>query len=59
MNTERLEALIALVQKPDLFDCWRQHHVTQEGKPDRFERYRSLPVKFTNIARHERVRSQA
>src|SRR4051794_32826391 len=54
MNGDRLEAVIALVQKPDLFDCWRGHHVTQEGKPERFVMYRDLPIRHVNLARFER-----
>lgn len=29
---DRLENLLAV---PDPFDCWRKHHVTQEGAHDR------------------------
>lgn len=54
MNLERLDAVIALTQKPDLFDCWRGHHVTQEGKPERFDMYRDLPIRHVNLRRFER-----
>lgn len=55
---ERLEAVIALVEKPDLFDCWRKHTVKQEGKPDRFVRWRDLPIRYANIMRADRWTSQ-
>lgn len=54
MNTERLSAVVQIVATPDGFDCWRQHRLTQPGKPERFDMHRDQPIRYVNVTRFER-----
>lgn len=53
--TERQSALLEILSMPDPDDLEpRVHQLTVEGKPDRFETYRDLPIVYAHQKREQK-----